>query len=362
MEIQVDAKTPFWLSEMRKRTFAIAYCFDKDISGFLGRPPKLPRKYCSMQLPLDMRPETLTLPEGQLAEELDKLDEHGWNTMNVFLATTQVRCALISNMITEDILEFLLTSLPHEDEVVTARNIIRRLEASWETLPEFIRKRSMLRSSLADKYIPEATILDFRYNYFLLKRALVSKGHETNEELLRVSSEQLKTVLAMVRGEYTNSQYACDIPWIMAKYALPPAGVLGVELLRQSQGITKPPPSFDRSDVVQDLSGLVAALKWMVSRPQGNFEICDQARRVLQRILNLVLDPAAYQLRNDAGAEPTLQDNQPGADHHSWLTISNGGSEPDFWSSLPDHPLLTGHIDGEKTSRTPEGESRWLPS
>ena len=354
MEIQVDANTPFWLSEMRKQTFAITYSMDKDLSSFTGRPPRLLRKYCSMQLPLDMKQERMTLPEDLLVEELDKLDEHGWNTMKAFLPTTYVRSWLISNMITEDILEFLLTSLPHEDEVVTARNIIRRLESSWETLPEFIRKSSMLRSNFADEYIPEAPVLDHRHNYFLLQRALVSKGHQTNEELLRVSSEQLKTVLAMTRREKTTVQYACDIPWIMAKYALPTAGVLGIELLRESQGITKLPPSFNRSNAVQDLSGLVAALKWMVPRPQGDFEICDQARRVLQRILNLVLDPGAYRHTKNTGAESSAQDNQTGADHHSWLMISNGGSEPDFWASLPDHPLLIGRSEWEKKGRTME--------
>lgn len=35
MEIQVSHKVPFWLSEIRKRTFSHAYILDKGISSFM---------------------------------------------------------------------------------------------------------------------------------------------------------------------------------------------------------------------------------------------------------------------------------------------------------------------------------------
>lgn len=79
-EIEVSADVPFWMSELRKRLFAVTYISDKAISNFLGRPPRLLRKYCTMQLPLDLEPRHLQLPEAELEDIVNSLDQHGWNT------------------------------------------------------------------------------------------------------------------------------------------------------------------------------------------------------------------------------------------------------------------------------------------
>ena len=133
-EIGVSHEVSFWLSEIRKRTFAVTYNFDKGISSFLGchvpahssyashshtchigRPPRLPRRYCTMQLPLDLNEEHVRLPEAQLNDELNRLDEFGWNTNGEFRGTLYVRTSLICNMIREDILELELAALSVND-------------------------------------------------------------------------------------------------------------------------------------------------------------------------------------------------------------------------------------------------------
>ena len=114
-EIRVSHEVPFWMAELRKRTFAVAYNFDKSMSAFLGRPPRLPRKYCVMQLPLDLDADDLRLPPAELEHELDGLDQHGWNRKGLLMGTTYVRTHLICNMILEDILELSLAALPQND-------------------------------------------------------------------------------------------------------------------------------------------------------------------------------------------------------------------------------------------------------
>ena len=98
-EIEVSPDVPFWLSEIRKRTFCHAYNLDKSISTFMGRPPRLPRKYCAMQLPLDLDVAHLRLPAADLETELENLDEDGWNTAGEYRSTCYSRTALICNMI-----------------------------------------------------------------------------------------------------------------------------------------------------------------------------------------------------------------------------------------------------------------------
>ena len=114
-EIQVSADVPFWMSELRKRLFAATYIFDKSISNFLGRPPRLPRKYCTMQLPLDLEPKHLRMPEAELEDVVNRLDQQGWNTNASLSGMVWVRCHFIMSMICEDVLELALAALPEDD-------------------------------------------------------------------------------------------------------------------------------------------------------------------------------------------------------------------------------------------------------
>ena len=114
-EIEVSAEVPFWMSELRKRMFAAAYILDKTISNFLGRPPRLLRKYCTMQLPLDLEPHHLRLPDAELEEVVNKLDQHGWNTNASLGGMVWVRCQMLLGMVCEDVLELALASLPEDD-------------------------------------------------------------------------------------------------------------------------------------------------------------------------------------------------------------------------------------------------------
>lgn len=135
----VSSEVPFWLSEIRKRTVANAYNSDKTISSFMGRPPRLSRRYCSMQLPLDINLTTLQLPTAQLAVEVERLDEDGWNTEGEARSNLFTRSSLVCNMIREDILELALASLPN-DNIAVAENILQRSRAAWASFPSWLRE------------------------------------------------------------------------------------------------------------------------------------------------------------------------------------------------------------------------------
>jgi hypothetical protein len=132
-------QVPFWLCELRKRIFSSAYNLDKSISTFMGRPPRLPRKYCAVQLPLDIDLKQLRLPADQMEIEIEKLDEGGWNTEGEVRSNLYARTSLICNMIREDILELELASLPSED-IAVAENILQRSRSAWASMPAWIRE------------------------------------------------------------------------------------------------------------------------------------------------------------------------------------------------------------------------------
>ena len=123
----------------------------------------------------------------------------------------------------------------------------------------------------------------------------------------------------------------------ITQFALPVAGVLGLELLQQSHHSKRTDPAFPRSEVIQGLSNLVAAMKWVIPKQDGNYEFCFQARHVLQGILDIVLDPGRADIK--IGSD-TNRFNDDGNSMSSGSWSDQMVSEPDFWSSLPNHPLL----------------------
>lgn len=50
-ETESDRATPPFLKNLRRAAFARAYSADKNLSIFLGRPPRLLQKFCKFQLP-----------------------------------------------------------------------------------------------------------------------------------------------------------------------------------------------------------------------------------------------------------------------------------------------------------------------
>lgn len=97
------------------RVFAALYAHDKSLSSLLGRPPQLCRRYCSLQLPLDLDIHQLQLPQDQLQSVIDGLDADGWNREESVIGTAYNRAHLIGSMVREDILELSIASLPQID-------------------------------------------------------------------------------------------------------------------------------------------------------------------------------------------------------------------------------------------------------
>lgn len=295
-----------------------------------------------MQLPLDVTTEHLWLPESELEEEVNALDDNGWNTAGETRINFYYRTQLICSMIQEDILEFALASLPNND-ISVAEDILRRSQFAWASLPSWVRASKMAQPKHEIQCLVSDISLGFTYSEFLLYRAIVKRfpSEQANEELLRLSNDILMNVMQIVNDTQAAGRYNADMPWLLAKFALPTAGVLGLELLRQQQGSDsikmRPSSCFKRSAVVQTLSTLVAILG-LVMPLDGNYRICNQARLALQHILDRVLNTqptisltvSQYEKASDFKSLPAstgLWTDQP------W-------SEPDFWAALPTHPLF----------------------
>ncbi len=86
---------------------------------------------------------------------------------------------------------------------------------------------------------------------------------------------------------------------------IPAAGVLCVELLKQSRTPQESTLRFSRSNLIKELTMFIAFLDWI--RPtDGNYLLCGKVSKVVQKIIDDVLETPLRQL-----SSPALQVEQP---------------------------------------------------
>ncbi|KAH6643666.1 hypothetical protein C7974DRAFT_407390 [Boeremia exigua] len=339
-EIRVDDNTPFFIAELRKRLFICAYNNDKTSAAFAGRPPKLTRLYCRLQIPLDLT-DAQTMSEGtELQAAIADLDEEGWNQEGVVQRSTFARISATNALITEEILEISLGQLTQDDVVRRAADIETRALKSWDDLPEFLRidtsdPWSSRRSPLELLFLIFIRLASLDH-HFLLQRTLSKKVHCgspcPNTKLLSVCSEIFRVVVMMVDNKDYFRDFQIDFVQILCMHGIPAAAVLAMELLHQERDPASASAQaypLHRSDTIQSLSVFVACLGTI--RPDANgFQSCDRGKIFVKKILDLILGPgpaapSSSRAGLDGEADPTL-----GA------SLFEAGNDADFMRWLDD--------------------------
>lgn len=99
---------PPYLVELRKRVVSLAYELDKEFATFVGRPPHLSRRYCTVDLPLDLPDSIIEGPAELFEAAKAKLDENGWCRDVMFNPASGLRAFVLLSMIREEVLELSL--------------------------------------------------------------------------------------------------------------------------------------------------------------------------------------------------------------------------------------------------------------
>ena len=148
--------------------------------------------------------------------------------------------------------------------------------------------------------------IDFLINDFLLDR-LPDADSRQKQDLINTSRQLLaKTVfLSGYRDRLVDSQMCFS--WILVYAGIPSAGILAVELLKQSKQPNEYPFILPRSEVVQNLSIYIGCLEYV--RPaEGNYKVCKRVRTVFKRMLDQTLDmPPTFAASNQLSSVPTQQ-------------------------------------------------------
>ena len=97
---------------------------------------------------------------------------------------------------------------------------------------------------------------------------------------------------------------------------------------------------FPRSEIIQNLSILISSIDCMIQPQHGNYDICSQAKRMLQTILDTVLTESDQRVNEEGAGESFQRVNsivETAIDDQLWL---ENGFDMDFWTNLEEHPLL----------------------
>ncbi|KAH8121179.1 hypothetical protein ACSS6W_009927 [Trichoderma asperelloides] len=289
---QDDMNTPTYLIELRKRAIALSHELDKSLATFVGRPPRLNRSYCTIELPLDLSDSVIVGPAELLELQISRLDGDGWNKdMTVHPASRQ-RAVIWLSSIREEILELSLGTIT-QDLVHEAQGILARSSSTWETMPHFMQYEPSLWGQMAPSTILMllSLKLEYLYSQFLLYKILVNQSSGYRHALIQISHETLGLVLSVMKKRDLIGSHRIDLEWTMAFYAMPCASVLILELFRLAS-LPKPQPSVasNRSAIIQDISVLISCCDWLTESGKGNYELCKQAQLIFSKALDQILN------------------------------------------------------------------------
>ncbi|EKG15158.1 hypothetical protein MPH_07604, partial [Macrophomina phaseolina MS6] len=176
---QLDNKTPAprFLQDLRQAAFARAYSADKNVALFLGRPPRILRKY-SRVLPRHVSWD----PE----ESYSLMADTRWSSL----------CAILK----EDILD-LSREENYDERIRKAREIQADAEVQWAALPQHFRLEGSLKTCdrrPVERDFLVSTRLNHLHVLFLLRLALVHRTSEPDARLLVISANMLNLVMEAV--------------------------------------------------------------------------------------------------------------------------------------------------------------------
>ncbi|WEW61339.1 hypothetical protein PRK78_006829 [Emydomyces testavorans] len=234
---------PFFLTESRKRLFASAYRSDKSLASFLGRPPRIPKRYCTIAMPLDLNDDDLMKREAELDSILASLDSNGWSIDKSLKPAAWIRLRFQLSTFKEDILELSLG--PEQDRTV-------------ETL-----------SAISQNSSPQ---------------------------LHDVSMQILEMVMTLTRQWNHMEEVRKNFSWIFLFYGFSSAAVLLTELRKRSQNKSSP-VEYDntcypsRSEIIRKTCALISFTDvFAFSDTDGNHKLCKDAIKKLEKIINDILD------------------------------------------------------------------------
>ncbi|KAL4884575.1 hypothetical protein BJY04DRAFT_168101 [Aspergillus karnatakaensis] len=287
---------PPFLHQWRKMCFGAAFYADKCLSTFVGRPPFLNYRYCSISPPLDLTDQELIQGGEKLNDAIAGLDATGWNPRGSTLRVSMLRLRFLLAVLREKALEIALGLGGYDEGDILGQynKVLLSAHSTWTTCPATLRFDSTPTSATESRsfsWSKRHIYLDYLYTLFLVQRMVVKRTNTGHEDLFRTSRSALAIILELSGERHPGEDMSRHHSWVVLYYGLPAASVLAFELLRQTNEPGPHPSLPPRAELIRNLSVFVSCLSWVASPGQGNYRTCKAVEKKLSDILDQILDP-----------------------------------------------------------------------
>ena len=314
-KIEANDKLPIFLAETRKLVSVAIYGSEIGLAAFLGRPPRLSYRYCSLDLPLDLSEAQLMLSKDEIDAIIrTTIDESGFSKTKRLTRFGRLRAQIPIVCRREDILDLALGQHTPEEILHRAKVIQDKTEEQWNRYPPWIRsvRTDPIESGTLkplDRLLRFYICQSLRANELLLQRVLIRKAGASSEKLIQEARRMFKDVLYMCQRVDLASVLAVEMTAVLVILGLRSAAIVAVELLKQEQLPHPDSTLLPRSQTIQELSVFAARLG-AVDPKEGSYSICDQGRKVITRILDKILSPPSARDRVQLDHRLQLADSQ----------------------------------------------------
>ncbi|KAM0518942.1 hypothetical protein ACHAPE_003932 [Trichoderma viride] len=315
--------------EARRRIVCQIFIADKFLATFVGRPALLTRRFCSIQLPLDLDDGALLSDKETFQRHLLRVASDGWDMDGRLHPASILRVRTLIALLRDEILEIGLGYIEDHnvDDIMYETHLPSRkyLQNTADTLYSMLKRKELkLYSTLPAHLVYDPALeelagadaqtfyskhemrLDHLLNVFLVERLLLKHGH-LRTDLLRTSFEMVVLTLRL----WTHKRRWAEIPGesqrLLIGYAAPAGAVLCMELVDPNpmditiDGDLIAGEDYSRSSIIQQLSLLVGFLNAPdFSHPNGS--VASGVRSVIKKVLDYVLNPTK-RLQTPMGSE-----------------------------------------------------------
>ncbi|KAJ5155591.1 hypothetical protein N7492_008394 [Penicillium capsulatum] len=313
---------PRFLVELRKTAFARIYSADKNIAIFLGRPPRMNKRFCHFQIPSC---QTSVQPTPIAGSDWDPEAKAGYRS--------DTRWSALCASLKEEIWELLQDKQDHAC-AERASAIQRKADEQWQALPVHFRLETSLKQcgqSPFERDFLAHVRLNHLHVLFLLRLLLLNNLTEPDIPIIETAGQMLALVVEaiLLRDQLTNS--GTGLIWKVAYYGLPAAGIILLALLKQHSHAAH---GISRTKTLQDLNVFVAEVQigTIVKPGDPNYALLSKATATIQRFLD--------SFHSDVVAAPDPGHDDGNEDWAALLSQDLWDFEAGFWQSLADHPSL----------------------
>ncbi|KAL4875422.1 hypothetical protein BJY04DRAFT_232680 [Aspergillus karnatakaensis] len=288
-------EVPFSILETRKRIFAFAVTRDKSLATFLGRPPRIGNDFCDRAMPLDLDDDEITLQGSQLQAVLQGSGDGGWRDIigrgEIIRQSSFLRLRYQQAELQEKV---LCLSLGNRGPSFSTklRELYNTYQAGWDDIPSQYRYQTSSWTAWSPQLCVTLLVIHLQYLYsgFQIERMLLQDGQVPIACLLETSMKLLSGVLDFIQQQHSRPKHYEGYAWLFSYYGLPGAGILATEL-HQSTISGKPlPTTTPRSQLIRDLSVLLAYFEREKLPDRPDFQVCVQISKVIAAMLDDTLN------------------------------------------------------------------------